>query len=102
MKAVWFEGCNAAYAEHQEEYETLPSFRTPDEHGIVVSCWKTSLAERWRILFTGRVWLSVCTFNRPLQPVRVEAGVPEEFVRYVYGSQQAKSDTPNGSASDVG
>ena len=66
MKPVEFKEQNCVYAEHQPEYLPLPSHKTED--GTVISCWKLSFKERLKTLFKGRVWFSVMTFNKPLQP----------------------------------
>lgn len=68
MKCVEFKEQNCIYAENQPEYLPLPAFKTDD--GEVVSCWKLNLAERLAVALTGRIWWSVLTFNRPLQPQR--------------------------------
>jgi len=62
-------------AEHQDEYQTLPAYRS--ENGIVLTRWKMSLKERLRALFYGDVYLLVWTFNRPLQPVKLQVEKPE-------------------------
>lgn len=67
MKPVKFKGVNVTYAENQPEYMPLPVHKTPD--GTVTSCWKMSFWERVKVLFTGRIFLTVLTFNKPLQPV---------------------------------
>ncbi|MBU0906602.1 MAG: hypothetical protein KKE05_00425 [Nanoarchaeota archaeon] len=67
MRIIEFNGCNTIYAEHQPEYLPLPAHKTED--GLVTSCWGLSWLERLKILFTGKMWLSVLTFNKPLQPL---------------------------------
>lgn len=67
MKPVKFKGSNVVFAENQPEYLPLPAFK--DESGIVVSCWKMTWIERLKFLFTGRIYLQVLTFNKPLQPL---------------------------------
>lgn len=67
MKAIYFEGANTNYAEHQPEYQPLPAHRSPE--GDVTTCWGLTLKERLRLLFTGRVFFIVLTFNKPLQPI---------------------------------
>jgi hypothetical protein len=62
------------FAENQQEYITLPAWVGPD--GMVVTRWSLSWAERLRILFGGSLWLSVLTFNKPLQPVKLTAECP--------------------------
>lgn len=66
MKPVDFPESNVVYAEDQDEYLDLPVHRTAD--GVVTSCWKLTIWERLRVLFTGRLYFSVLTFNEPLQP----------------------------------
>lgn len=62
------------YAKDQPEYIPLPAHRTED--GLVITRWRLSLTERLRILFGGSLWLSILTFNRPLQPVKLTAQCP--------------------------
>lgn len=57
------------FAADQPEYMPLPTIIRAD--GIVMSRWKLSWRERLRALWTGDIYLTVCTFNTPLQPVRV-------------------------------
>lgn len=68
MKPIPFRGQNVVYAKDQPEYLPLPAFRNPSERGEVVCCWSLSFVERVRLLFTGRIWLELLSFNRPLQP----------------------------------
>ena len=74
MQIVKFDGCNITYGKDQPEYLPLPACKT--EEGDVTSCWKMNLKERLRVLFTGRVYVSLLTFNRPLQPQRVSVHKP--------------------------
>ncbi len=62
------------YAKDQDEYIPLPACRT--RNGVVVTRWRPTVWERLRILFTGNLWLSVWTFNKPLQPVRLDTKPP--------------------------
>jgi hypothetical protein len=72
------------YAKDQSEYQPLPVWR--DEDGTVLSRWHCSWRERLRILISGDVYLWQLTFNRPLQPVNVEASAPKmEGDRQSYG-----------------
>ena len=66
MKPIRFSEVNVTFAEHQPPYLPLPANRMPD--GTVTSCWELSLLERLRLLFTGKMWFSLQTFNRPPQP----------------------------------
>lgn len=73
MKPVRFKGWNTAYAEDQPEYLPLPGYKAPaseDPTGNFTSCWKLTFLERLKVLFSGRFYFSVWTFNNPLQPQR--------------------------------
>lgn len=77
MKPIDFTKSNTVFAKSQPEYLPLPSHLTKD--GIVSSCWKMSLLERVKVLFTGKIWLSVKTFNNPLQPQKISVNKPEDI-----------------------
>ena len=62
------------YAKDQEQYKALPVYKTDD--GIVVSRWQLTFKERLKILFSGNLWLTVLTFNSPLQPVKLTVVCP--------------------------
>lgn len=68
MKPVNFKHQNAEFAKNQPEYGTLPALRIDSPEGEVISCWKLSFKERLRVLFLGKVWMSLMSFNRPLTP----------------------------------
>lgn len=68
MKPVKFPEVNVTFAENQPEYMPLPAFRNKSEYGEVVTCWDLSFKERLRVLFRGKIWLSMMTFNKPLTP----------------------------------
>ena len=68
MKPINFPEQNVVYAENQPEYLPLPALKANTPQGEVVSCWKLSFKERVRILFTGRLWVCLLSFNRPLTP----------------------------------
>jgi len=59
-------------AEHQDEYLDLPSVRTPD--GKVITRWSPTDAERAAILRGEDIFLTILTFNHPLQPVMMTVG----------------------------
>jgi hypothetical protein len=63
------------YAKDQPQYVPLPTRRTDD--GEVVSCWKPNWRARLAILFGGKFYLTMLTFNGPLTPVRVSVDKPK-------------------------
>jgi len=69
MKAVEFEQVTHRIAENQEEYETLPVYNHGDESGTVTMCFQLDEDEMKQVKKTGLVWLSVMTFNKPMQPI---------------------------------
>lgn len=68
MKAIKFKESNVVFAEDQEEYKSLPALKLDDEMGNIISCWELSFKERVIILFTGKMWLNLCMFGKPLTP----------------------------------
>jgi hypothetical protein len=68
MRPIKFKEQNVTYAENQPEYLPLPAFKSNDPMGQVISCWKLSFMERVRILFTGKLWVCLASFNKPLTP----------------------------------
>lgn len=75
MKIVKFKECNSIYAKDQPEYLPLPAHRADD--GEATSCWGLSFLERLKVILTGKIYLSVLTFNRPLQPQKMLVDKPE-------------------------
>lgn len=74
MTPIEFTEQNVVFAKDQPEYLPLPAYR--DEDGTVISCWKLSWKERLKILLTGKLWLSILTFNAQLQPQLPSADNP--------------------------
>lgn len=70
MELVEFPEQTVVIAKDQPEYMPLPAhrFQADDGAGRIACCWKLSLRERIQLLFTGRIWHQVLTFNQPLQP----------------------------------
>ena len=68
MKPIKFKEQNCTYAENQPEYLPLPAFKSDEPGGQVTSCWSLSFSERVRVLFTGKIWVSLMMFNKPLTP----------------------------------
>lgn len=68
MKPVEFKHQTVIFAKDQPQYQPLPALKIDSPEGEVISCWKLSVKERIKIVFTGRVWLSLMSFNKPLTP----------------------------------
>lgn len=69
MKPIEFKEQNKIYAKNQPPYLSLPVYEDNDLGGRVIHCWKLSLKERIKILFTGKLWINVLNFKNPLQPI---------------------------------
>ena len=67
MTPIEYGETTRVFGKNQDQYSPLPARVT--DTGEVVSCWKLSFRERLSVLFRGRIFLCVWTFNRPLQPV---------------------------------
>lgn len=66
MKPIAFKEHNVVFAKDQKEYQPLPALKFED--GTVVTCWKLSWKEMFRLVFTRKIWLAQLSFNKPLQP----------------------------------
>lgn len=74
MKAIEFDQQNTIMGKNQPEYFPLPAYK--DDAGVVTSCFKFTFFEKLRVLFGNPVWISVATFNDPLQPIRLTITKP--------------------------
>lgn len=79
MTPLKFKGHNVVFAENQPEYIPLPAFKNNSPHGEVVTCWQLSFLERLQILFTGKLWMQMLTFNQPLTPVYLTVKMEDVF-----------------------
>ena len=73
MKIIDFPESNTVYAKDQPQYLPLPSHRTTDGH--VTSCWKPTFWESVKLLCGAKIWVTLMTHNKPLQPQRLEIAV---------------------------
>lgn len=62
------------FAKDQPEYLPLPASRTPE--GEVVTCWKMDWKARLKVLFGGKIYITMLTFNKPLTPFHVTVDKP--------------------------
>lgn len=69
MTPIKFKEQNITFAENQPEYLPLPAHRVPDDpKGQVIFCMQLTFRERLKLLFTGKMWCSLLSFNTPLTP----------------------------------
>lgn len=79
MKPIEFKHQNVIFAKDQPEYSPLPALRIYSPQGEVISCWQMSFKERMKVLLTGKVWLSLASFNKPLTPSYMSINRKEVF-----------------------
>lgn len=98
MKPIEFKEQTVVLAKDQPQYLDMPVHINRHPPIQVTSCWKLSFLEKWKFLFTGRLWLSQMTFGRPVQPIRPAVDKPDlpslvpEFQSI--GSQVRDPDAP--------
>jgi len=68
MRPIEFKEQNCIFAKDQSEYLPLPALKLDTERGDIVFCSYLTFRERIRVLFTGRIWVNLLSFNRPLTP----------------------------------
>jgi len=67
------------YAKDQPPYLPLPVFKYPDdETGAVLMRWHMAWKDRWLALWHGDIYVTLLTFNKPLQPIKVFTDRPAE------------------------
>ncbi len=65
-------------ARNQSQYKPLPAFKFKDDpEGRTVCCWEISFKERIKLLFSGKIWHQILTFNGPLQPQLLSLEKPD-------------------------
>lgn len=79
MEPIKFKQHNVVFAENQPEYRPLPALNFNDDRGTVVFCYRLTLKERIKMLFTGKLWVSKLTFKQPLQPIYMTVNRKEVF-----------------------
>lgn len=68
MNIIEFPEQTVVYAKDQPEYRPLPAYQYNDKYGRITCLWSLSFIERLQVLFTGRIWHTIMTYGRPLQP----------------------------------
>ena len=78
MDIIEFPEQTIIFAKDQPQYRPLPAYRYQDDpEGRIVCCWELSFSERIAVLFTGKIWHSILTFNQALQPQLLQVNKPE-------------------------
>ena len=83
MKPINFKESNIIFAKNQPPYIPLPAYQDDIQGGRIFHCWKLTLLERLKILFTGKLWVNVLNFKQPPQPIKLMVNSP--FINAVAG-----------------
>lgn len=75
-----FKESNVVFGKEQKEYLSLPAFINNSKEGEAVICWKLSFWERIKLLFSKRIWMMICTFNKPIMPMYMSVNKNDMFV----------------------
>ena len=59
------------FAKDQPQYHPLLANKSYDERGVVETKWKLTWNERLHVILHGTLYLTVATFHKPLQPIRM-------------------------------
>ena len=94
MKPKKFQEANVVYGEGQPEYTPLPAHKTKE--GQAIFCFELDEAERKKIAETGELWVSLLTFNQPLQPIFITINKSDLFIQ-----PDATQQTDNESSSII-
>ncbi len=77
MKLIEFPEQTVVIAKDQPEYLPLPAFQfANDPTGRIACCWQLTWRERFKLLFTGKLWHVVMAFHQPLQPQLLQLEKP--------------------------
>ena len=68
MKPIRFPEVNKTYAKDQPQYQPIPVFEDSSPNGTIVSCWELTWKEKLKIIFTGKIWMGLMCFHKPLTP----------------------------------
>ena len=63
MKPIKFKEQNTEIAKNQPQYITLPAHKVKNDEGEVIFCIGLNFWERLRLLWTGKLWCCILTFN---------------------------------------
>ena len=86
MKAIEFKEQTIIIAKDQPEYLPLPAWQADNAQGELTCCWKLTWHERFKLLFTGKLWHTIWTFRQPLQPQMLSSNKPEMPTKEIRGT----------------
>lgn len=76
MEPCKFDGWQIEIAKNQKEYLPIPAHIENSASVVITTCWKSSFWQRVMFLFTGKVYVQLMTFGKPLQPQKLSISNP--------------------------
>lgn len=93
IKPIKTSDTNVTFAENQKEYEPLPAHRiSNDVFGRLVITFGLTWYQRILLLITGKIFFSIQTFNKPVQPVSMSVKNILSDIYFPYDIITAKFD----------
>lgn len=77
MNLIPFPEQTLIIAKDQPQYNPMPAHLVGDATGTVHVLWKLTWRERLIVLFGGKIWHSIWTFNQQMQPQLLSVYQPE-------------------------
>lgn len=71
-----FPGATITIAKDQPPYLPLPARHYGDDMGTLLTCWQLTEEELAEVLKTGKLWVTMLTFNQPIQPIAISVERP--------------------------
>lgn len=91
MKLIDFPEAHVVIAENQPQYLPMPAYIYDDQ--VITCCWQLTLRERISILLNGKIWHSVWTFRKALQPQRLDVYKPVMYMDTARVQQRKERET---------
>lgn len=76
MQPIPFKQQAGVLAESQPQYKPLPYYMGDGPEFITISCHQLTWRERFKLLFTGKLWHRQMTWGYPFQPMLLEVDTP--------------------------
>jgi len=89
MKPIQFNQVNTVFGADQPEYQPLPAHKSTE--GDVTTCWELTDEEIEVIKNTKKIFISLKTFNQPIQPMYASTDINE--VICLVGCESCEKET---------
>ena len=71
LESIKFEHCNTVIAESQEQYGTLHGLKLPGPEEVIITCWKPSWKDIFRMIWYRKLWMRSLTFGFDFTPMNL-------------------------------